>query len=71
MKRNTNWLNNRNATKNPKLYQVTVYRDSAGELHLLGDKTLVLERRAGKEGFERVNTRAFGRMLNKQGVNFR
>jgi len=70
MKRDNNWMNNRNQIKNPKVYNITVLRDACGELHLLGDQTLVCDRSNNKETWERVNTRAFGRLLNKRGVKF-
>lgn len=71
MKRNNEWLNNRNATKNAKVFNITVIRNEQGKLELLGDHTLVLDRSKGSSTWERVNTRDFGKMLNKQGVNFR
>jgi hypothetical protein len=69
MKRDTNWLNNRNQIKNPKIFNVTVYRDETGKLHLLGNQTLVCNRHNNKDVWEPINTRAFGRLLNKQGVS--
>ena len=67
MKRDKNWLENRNATKNPKLFNVTVYRDENGNLNLVGGSTRVLDRRTDE--WEAVNTRAFGDLINRQGVN--
>ena len=63
-------MKNPNQVKNPKVYNVTVYRDEAGKLHLIGDQTLVQARNGGTEKWKRVNTRAFGRLLNRQGVQF-
>lgn len=70
MKRDNKWMNNPNQIKNPKVYNVTIARDERGKLHLLGDQTLVCDRSGNKERWERVNTRAFGRLLNREGVRF-
>lgn len=78
MKRNSDWFKNRNATKNPKLFNVYLERDSKGEFHLLGNMTRMLNRTKGSVDmsnldtpeWERVNTRALGRLVNKQGLKF-
>jgi hypothetical protein len=70
MKRDNNWLHNRNQIKNPKMFNVTIFRDESGKLNLLGDQTLVCDRSKNQVNWTRVNTRAFGRLLNKQGVKF-
>ena len=67
-KKDSNWMNNRNATKNPKVFNATMYRDETGELHMVGGQSLVLNRNTGK--WEKVNTRALARLVNKQGVKF-
>ena len=67
MKRNKEWLNNRNATKNPKVYNVNIYRDASGQLHLMGGDTEVFDRKTNS--WQPVNTRAFGELLNTQGVH--
>jgi len=46
--KNAQWLNNRNATKNPKVFNVTVYRDEMGEFHAVGGQSLVLNRRTNE-----------------------
>ena len=68
-KKDSNWINNRNATKNPKVFNATFYRDETGELHMVGGQSLVLNRKT--DVWEKVNTRAFGRLVNKNGVKFR
>ncbi len=67
MKRNKEWLANKNATKNPKLFNVNIYRDASGALHLLGGDTEVYDRRTST--WESVNTRAFGELINRQGIH--
>lgn len=67
MKRNKEWLANKNATKNPKIFNCNIYRDESGQLHLVGGDTEVLDRKTNK--WQPVNTRAFGEMLNMQGVH--
>ena len=32
-KKNAQWLNNRNATKNPKMFNMTFRRDESGDFH--------------------------------------
>ena len=61
-------MNNRNATKNPKLFNATIYRDECGEFHMVGGQSLVLNRQT--EEWEQVSTRALGRLVNKQGLKF-
>ncbi len=67
MKRNKEWLNNRNATKNAKMYSVNIYRDASRQLHLMGGDTEVFDRKT--HSWHPVNTRAFGELLNTQGVH--
>lgn len=64
--KNAQWLNNRNATKNPKVFNVTVYRDETGEFHAVGGQSLVLNRRTNE--WEKVNTRDLTRVINKTGI---
>tara|TARA_R100000664_G_C2745923_1_gene133700 strand:+ start:371 stop:580 length:210 start_codon:yes stop_codon:yes gene_type:complete len=66
MKKDSNWLKNRNATKNPKYFNATFYRDKEGNIMVVGNETTVLNRKTDK--WERVSTRAFANLLNKQGV---
>jgi len=68
-KKDSNWINNRNATKNPKVFNATFYRDETGELHMVGGQSLVLNRKTNV--WEKVNTRAFARLVNNNGVKFR
>ena len=67
MKRNKEWLANKNATKNPKLFNVNIFRDASGELHLVGGDTEVYDKRI--QEWVPVNTRAFGNMINSQGIH--
>jgi hypothetical protein len=66
MKKDSNWLNNRNATKNPKYFNATFYRDEKGNITVCGNETTVLNRKTDK--WEKVSTRAFASLLNKQSV---
>ena len=67
-KKDSNWMNNRNATKNPKVFNATIYRDEVGQLHMVGGQSLVLNRQTDE--WEKVSTRALGKALNDQGVKF-
>ena len=67
-KKDSNWMNNRNATKNPKVFNATIYRDECGQLHMVGGQSLVLNRKTDE--WEKVSTRALGRLVNKQGLKF-
>lgn len=67
MKRNKNWLENKNATKNAKVFSVKMFRDASGDLHLVGNETTVLDRRTNE--WVPVNTRDFARLINLRGVN--
>ena len=66
MKKDSKWLNNRNATKNPKYFNATFYRDETGSLSIVGNATAVLNRTTDK--WNRVSTRGFARLINKHGV---
>ena len=68
-KKDSSWINNKNATKNPKVFNATIYRDECGELHMVGGQTLVLNQQSNE--WEKVNTRALAQLVNKQGVKFR
>jgi hypothetical protein len=69
MKRNKQYLTNKAATKNPKTFSVTLYRDERGAFHALGGSTVMLDRSGNKEQWVSVNTRDFVSLLNKQGIN--
>ena len=43
--KNASWLNNRNATKNPKVFNMTFYRDETGNFHAVGGQSLVLNKK--------------------------
>ena len=64
--KNASWLNNRNATKNPKVFNVTMYRDEFGRFHAIGGQSLVLNKKSNK--WEKVNTRALTRTINNTGI---
>jgi hypothetical protein len=68
MNRNKTYFNNKNATKNPKLFNVSLYRDESGQFHAIGNKTLMLDRSKNREKWVRVNSRDFINALNEQGV---
>ena len=67
MKHNKEWLNNKNATKNPKMFSVNIIRDKKGDLHLVGGDTEVLDRRTNE--WVSVNTRDFASLINSQDVH--
>ena len=64
--KNASWLNNRNATKNPKVFNVTLYRDEMGQFHAVGGQSLVLNRK--NDEWEKVNTRDLTRVINREGI---
>jgi hypothetical protein len=69
MKRNKEYLNNRNATKNPKIFNVTLRRNKEGSLEALGNNTLMLKKQLNEEPkWVRVDTRDFVDMLNKHTI---
>jgi hypothetical protein len=68
MTKNKKYLTNKNATKNPKLFTLTLLRDERGVLHALGNNTMMLDRSKRQEKWVNVNTRDFVSLLNKQGV---
>lgn len=59
---------NKAATKNPKLLNITLVRGKDGQLYMLGNETLMLDRSGNKERYVRVNTRAVAALINSQGV---
>ena len=65
-RKNAAWLNNRNATKNAKVFNVTLYRNERGEFHAVGGESLVLNRKTDQ--WESVNTRDLTRVINKTGI---
>ena len=65
-RKNAAWLNNRNATKNAKVFNVTLYRDERGDFHAVGGESLVLNRKTDQ--WENVNTRDLTRFINKSGI---
>ena len=65
-RKNAAWLNNRNATKNAKVFNVTLYRDERGDFHSVGGESLVLNRKSDQ--WEKVNTRDLTRFINKSGI---
>lgn len=68
MQRNKQYLTNRNATKNPKTFNITLVRNELGEFHAIGGETKMLSRQGSKEEWVSVNTRDLISMLNKQGI---
>lgn len=69
MKRDKKYLENKNATKNPKQFAMSIYRDETGQFHAIGNSTVMLDRSKNRERWVRVDTRDFVAMLNKQGIN--
>ena len=67
--KNASWLNNRNATKNPKVFNMTFFRDETGNFHAVGGQSLVLNKKT--DTWEKVNTRDLTRVLNNTGVKAR
>lgn len=66
MKRDRNYLKNRNATKNPKVFNMTLFRDSRGQFHTVGGETTMLDRRT--QQWVKVNTRDLAREINSLGI---
>jgi|LakMenEpi03Aug12_release.lakeMendotaPanAssembly.Ray.scaffolds.fasta_scaffold5231097_1 hypothetical protein len=66
MKRDRNYLKNRNATKNPKVFNLTLFRDELGRFHSVGGETLMLDRRSNE--WVNVNTRDLAREINQIGI---
>lgn len=65
-RKNAAWLKNRNATKNAKVFNVTLYRNEQGEFHAVGGESLVLNRKTDQ--WENVNTRDLTRVINTTGI---
>ena len=66
-----NWseyLNNKAATKNPKLFTATFIRDKKGNLQLIGHQTMMLKNTGRKAELVKVNTRAFAELLENSKV---
>jgi len=69
MKRNKEYLNNRNATKNSKIFNVTLRRNKDGSIEALGNNTLMLKKQLNEEPkWVRVDTRDFVDLLNSQSI---
>lgn len=66
MKRNRSYLNNRNATKNPKVFNLTLFRDAQGNFHSVGGESMMLDRRT--QEWVQVNARDLTREINKRGI---
>lgn len=66
MKRDRSYLNNRNATKNPKVFNLTLVRDNTGKFHTVGGESVMLDRRT--QQWVKVNTRDLAREINKIGI---
>lgn len=71
MNKDLDYLTNPNATKNPKLFNLTLWRDEKGNFHAVGNQSLILSKRGTSEKWERVNTRAIAKLLNEQGISAR
>ena len=69
MKRNKEYLNNRNATKNSKIFNVTLRRNKDGSIEAIGNNTLMLKKQLNEEPkWVRVDTRDFVDLLNSQSI---
>lgn len=69
MKRNKEYLNNRNATKNSKIFNVTLRRNKDGSIEALGNNTLMLKKKLNEDPkWVRVDTRDFVDLLNSQSI---
>lgn len=66
MKHNREYLQNRNATKNPKVFNVTLFRDSRGKFHTVSGESTMLDRRS--QQWVKVNTRDLAREINSLGI---
>jgi len=66
MKRDRSYLKNRNATKNPKVFNLTLLRDSKGQFHTVGGEAVMLDRRT--QQWVSVNTRDLAREINSIGI---
>lgn len=71
-KSNENWkqyLNNKSATRRPKLFNITFKRDEQGNIWTLGGQSLMLDRSKNSEKWVRMNSRAVAALINENGVN--
>ena len=41
-RKNKQWMRNKNQLKNPKIFNVKMYRNSDGSFHVIGGETMVL-----------------------------
>lgn len=58
MRKNKQWLRNRDQLKNPKVFQVNMVRNEDGSFHLIGGETKVLIRKNQHSGeWVNVDTR--------------
>jgi hypothetical protein len=69
-RRNKSWMRNRNQLKNPKLFQVTMMRNTDGSFHLLGGGTRLLNRKnQHSASWVNVDTRDFAVELRRNKIN--
>jgi len=72
MKQNTqNWseyLSNKNATKNPKTFNVTLRRESNGEYVIVGHRALMQHNNGHNKEWVRVNSRDLVQSIAESGL---
>lgn len=69
-RKNKQWMRNRNQLKNPKLFQVTMMRNTDGSFQLLGGHTQVLSRKnQHSASWVNVDTRDFATELRNSKIN--
>lgn len=59
---------NRNATKNPKTFNVTMRRNASGEFEILGHKALMEHKQGPSSEWVRVSPRELARAMRNNGV---
>ena len=75
MKRSTQtwseYLSNKNATKNPKTFNLTVQRNHHGEYELVGGGSFMKHNMGGKSEWVQVDVRDLARDIRNNGINAR
>jgi hypothetical protein len=73
MKRSTqtwsDYLNNRNATKNPKTFNLTLKRNTSGEFEIIGHNALMQHKTGHAAKWVRVNARELSRAIRRDGIS--
>lgn len=62
------YLQNRNATKNPKTFNVALQRNSNGEYEIVGHNAFMEAKTGGSSEWVRVSARALARSIRNSGL---